>query len=73
MAEAKPVGENISIKLVGLRGEIESVVERYESCLRYPDVHDRVVRAALEAATKAAMETLEGIEAKAAAFKPFEL
>lgn len=73
MAEKQKPSENISIKLEGLRVEIENVVGSYSACLKYAEVHDRVVSAALEAAAKAATETLAAIEAKAAAFKPLEL
>ena len=71
--EAQKPGENVSIKLEGLRVRIERAVEQYPACLKYQDVHDRVVAAALTAADDAADKALKAIEAKAAAFVPFEL
>jgi|GEM_PF-3990064 len=71
--EAKEPSANISIKLEGLRAEIEATVARYPACLKYQEVHDRVVSAAHEAATTAASDALAVIENKAAAFTPFSL
>ena len=73
MAEKQKPSENVSIKLEGLRAQIEALAAKYPACLKYQDVHDRVVAAALEAAETAASDALAVIEKKAAAFKPFEL
>lgn len=73
MAEKQKPSENISIKLEGLRVRIERSVEQYPACLKYQEVHDRVVAAALTAAETAASDALRAIEAKAAAFVPFAL
>ena len=73
MAEKQKPSENISIKLEGLRAQIEALVEKYPACLKYADVHARVVAAASSAAETEASDALAVIENKASAFKPFEL
>ena len=71
--EAVEVSSNVSIRLEGVRDQIEALAQKYPECLRSASVREVVVADALAAAMTAAQTRLEAIEAKAAAFKPFEL
>ena len=71
--DAVEVSPNVSIKLQGVRDQIEALAQKYPECLRSGSVREAVVADAMAAAMAAAQKRLEAIEAKAAAFKPFEL
>lgn len=73
MAEQeKNESANVSIKLEGLRAQIEAACEKYPH-LKFARVRELVVEAATVDATNAAQAKLDEIIAKAAAYKPFEL